>query len=193
MIKILEQSKITSKAVSWTRGVDRKNLKPSKIWKHNKVKPTVLYVGRVSKEKNLEDLCRLQDRYSIEIVGSGPHLEYLCKKYERVKFLGYQQGSKLADSYARADVFAFPSKSDTFGIVMIESMSLGTPVAAYPVTGPIDVIEQNVTGIMDEDLSKAIDACAGLDRQQVKKNSERWSWENCWNIFKENLVDSKKG
>jgi len=191
MVKHLSTLGIGSRAVSWTRGVDRDYLKPTKKWSHERDMPVILYVGRISKEKNLEKICELSDRYQVEIVGDGPYLNTLQKKYPRVNYLGYQKGRILADSYARADVFVFPSLSDTFGIVMIEAMSLGTPIAAYPVTGPSDVVVSGVNGFLDQDLDRAIQGCLTLDRNKVKKSSQIWGWNNCWNIFKNNLVPLK--
>jgi glycosyltransferase involved in cell wall biosynthesis len=145
-------------------------------------------VGRVSKEKGLTDLCQLQDYYNIEIVGDGPYRRELERKFKHVKFLGYQQGVELANSYARADVFCFPSKLDTFGIVIIEAMAQGTPVAAYPVPGPVDIIDQEVTGYMAEDLATAIEHAIRLDRREVQCVSNKWTWDECWRIFKDNLI-----
>ena len=179
-----------SEIIPWTRGVDRDLLKPTKVYDYNK-KPIVLYVGRVSKEKNLEVLCEMSETYSIEIVGDGPYRKKLEERYPKVKFLGYQTGSELANSYARADVFCFPSKADTFGIVMIEAMSLGTPVAAFPVDGPLDVIDK-FSGVMDNNLHKAIMKCLKVDRKKVKLASEKWTWEECWKIFRDNLVELNK-
>lgn len=187
MKKELESKGFTGPMITWTRGVDRKKLKQTKQYDYGE-RPIVLYVGRVSKEKNLDALCVMQDTYDIEIVGDGPYRKKLEEKYPKVKFLGYQQGSELANSYARADVFCFPSKSDTFGIVMIEAMSLGTPVAAYPVDGPLDVIDE-YTGYMHENLHKAIMVCLQMDRNLVKKASSIWTWEQCWTIFRDNLVE----
>jgi glycosyltransferase involved in cell wall biosynthesis len=187
MKKELEDKCFTGPMVTWTRGVDRTKLKQTKQYDYGE-RPIVLYVGRVSKEKNLDALCIMQDTYDIEIVGDGPYRKKLQEKYPKVKFLGYQQDSELANSYARADVFCFPSKSDTFGIVMIEAMSLGTPVAAYPVHGPLDVIDE-FTGHMDNNLHKAIMVCLEMDRKLVKQASSIWTWEQCWSIFKNNLVE----
>ena len=187
MKRELESKGFTGPMVTWTRGVDREKLKQTKRYDYGE-RPIVLYVGRVSKEKNLDALCIMQDTYDIEIVGDGPYRKKLEEKYSKVKFLGYQQGSELANSYARADVFCFPSKSDTFGIVMIEAMSLGTPVAAYPVDGPLDVIDE-YTGYMHENLHKAIMVCLQMDRNLVKKASSIWTWEQCWTIFRDNLVE----
>jgi glycosyltransferase involved in cell wall biosynthesis len=187
MKKQLEEKGFSGPMITWTRGVDRTKLKQTKQYDYGE-RPIVLYVGRVSKEKNLDALCIMQDTYDIEIVGDGPYRKKLEEKYPKVKFLGYQQGSELANSYARADVFCFPSKSDTFGIVMIEAMSLGTPVAAYPVDGPLDVIDE-YTGCVDENLHKAIMACLEMDRNVVKQRSTMWTWEQCWNIFRDNLIN----
>ena len=114
--------------------------------------------------------------------------ERLKKQYPKVKFLGYQRGTELANSYARADVFAFPSKTDTFGIVIIEALSIGTPVAAYAVPGPIDILEEGITGYMGDNLEANIDSCLMLDRSQIRLASMKWTWEECWKIFKESLI-----
>ena len=183
----LKAKGFTSDIVSWTRGVNREHLKPTKFYAKNN-KARILYVGRISKEKNLEALCEMHQTYDIEIVGDGPLRKKLEEMYPRVKFLGYQTGSELANSYAKADVFCFPSKTDTFGIVMIEAISIGTPVAAYPVDGPLDIIDK-YTGCMDNNLHKAIMVCLEMDRNLVKQASSIWTWEKCWKIFKTNLVE----
>ena len=189
MVRELQSHGFKSNIVSWTRGVDREKLTPSmRPLRGMGLKPRVLYVGRVSREKNLEALCKLEDKYYIQIVGDGPELERLRKRYPKAVFFGYRQGHELADLYASAEVFAFPSKTDTFGIVIIEAMSLGTPVSAYPVPGPQDIITQGVTGFMDADLETAIDRCLTLDRSKVEQHSKCWTWQACWNIFKQNLV-----
>ena len=189
MLSLLVRKGFTGRMITWTRGVDRGEFTPTIKHVRNE-KPIVLYVGRVSKEKNLDELCVLQDKYNIEIVGDGPYRNTLEKKYSKVKFLGYQKGFELANSYARADVFAFPSKSDTFGIVMIEAMSVGTPVAAHPVDGPIDIVEKT-TGCLSDNLDEAIQVCLNLDRKQIEKLSKKWTWEECWNIFRDNLIPIK--
>ena len=110
-------------------------------------------------------------------------------KVHLTKVTNYQQGQELVDWYYQANVFVFPSSADTFGLVMIEAMAQGTPVAAFPVQGPIDVIEQGITGYMNQDLSVAVKQCLTLNRKEVKKASEKWTWENCWTIFKDNLAE----
>jgi len=167
----------------WTRGVsDQLVSKANQSTTNGKLR--VLNVGRVSIEKNLEALCSLENEFDISIVGDGPYLKTLQQKYQRVNFLGYQFGQALADIYAQHDVFAFPSCTDTFGIVMIEAMYNGLPVAGYDVAGPRDVIEVGVTGHTGNNLQDAIIKCKQLDRQQIKQNAhKRWTWENCYDIF----------
>lgn len=98
------------------------------------------------------------------------------------------KAKQLANSYVSADVFCFPSKSDTFGIVIIEALSLGTPVASYIVPGPIDIIEQGINGFMCVDLEYSIEECLKLNREEVKYSSIKWDWKYCWEIFKNNLI-----
>jgi glycosyltransferase involved in cell wall biosynthesis len=188
MVNDLKSRGFEGKIIPWTRGVDREKLQPTQAWPHPNLRPLVLYVGRVSKEKDIESVCELINEYDVVIVGDGPYRNALEKKYPGVQFLGYKTGRELADWYSRADVFAFPSKVDTFGIVMIESMSLGTPVAAYPVPGPLDVIESG-NGYMTDNLRKSVKLCLSLDRSKVIELSEKWTWQECWNIFRDNLVD----
>ena len=185
MVNDLKANGFDGNILPWTRGVDRTNLSPS-VERTKNLIPSVLYVGRVSREKNLDALCNLTDFYSIRIVGDGPDRARLEKEYPDVKFLGYKSGTELANEYHNADVFAFPSKTDTFGIVIIEALSLGTPVAAYLVPGPIDILT-TTTGVMNDDLKIAIDNALLLDRNTVQKESKKWTWEECWNIFKRNL------
>jgi len=184
MVNDLRANGFDGDIIPWTRGVNRINLQSNQSRTESKI-PRVLYVGRVSREKNLDALCKLTD-YHIRIVGDGPDRARLEKTYPHVKFLGYKSGTELANEYHSADVFAFPSKTDTFGIVIIEALSLGTPVAAYPVPGPIDILTPE-NGIMDDDLKTAINSALFLPRERVKKSSEVWTWEECWNIFKRNL------
>ena len=122
------------------------------------------------------------------MVGDGPMLETYKKRYPDVEFVGFRTGTELAEYYANADVFVFPSRWETFGIVMIEAMACGTPVAAYPVQGPEDVIDEGITGCMNLDLKQAVTDCLFLNRQKVWEGSQRWSWERAWAIFRDNLT-----
>jgi glycosyltransferase involved in cell wall biosynthesis len=171
----------------WTRGVDRHifDFKNKPIGS----KPILLSVGRISSEKNLDAFCRLDfNKYQLVCVGDGPELPRLKRDYPWVRFLGQLKGKMLAEQYQKADVFVFPSVTDTFGLVMIESMSTGTPVAAFPAQGPVDVIEPGVTGFFDADLEIAIEKCLSLSRNTVYEGSKAWSWETTADIFLDTLV-----
>lgn len=151
-------------------------------YRDNKV--VLLYAGRVSKEKNLDAFCELDVSACVAptaevikvIVGDGPYKKKLQKKYPNIKFVGYKFGPELAQWYQSADVFVFPSKVDTFGIVILESMACGTPVAAYPVTGPIDQIQNGVNGFVDEDLSIAVCFALDIDRGTVHLSVRHTNW-----------------
>ena len=190
MVKELETRGFRCDIIPWTRGVNREQLNPS-VKYLKQIVPKVLYVGRVSKEKNLDDLCQHQNEFNIVIVGDGPYRKELENRYNRVEFVGYKMGTELANHYASADVFCFPSRNDTFGIVMIESMSLGVPVAAYDVTGPKDVIVNGVNGYVGNSLYECIKGCLYLNRDKVQESSKKWTWHNCWKIFKDNLISAR--
>lgn len=177
--------------IPWTRGVDRDIFKPEQRTVNDRILNLVC-VSRISKEKNLEDFLKLNYPNSRKImVGDGPMRSSYELEYKDVEFVGFKTGSELAHYFNLADVFVFPSRWETFGLVMIEAMACGTPVAAYPVSGPLDVVEPGVTGILDNDLVKAIDQCRLLDRQRVYAGSMRWTWEEAWRIFRDNLVPVK--
>jgi len=180
--------KFDDNIVSWTRGVDREIFNPSH--RHDNINGKyLLCVSRVSKEKNLEEFFKLNYHgYHKVMVGDGPMLETYKKQYPDVIFTGFKTGEPLARWYANADAFVFPSKWETFGIVMIEAMACGTPVAAFPCDGPKDVIEQGVTGFMNENLADAVTACLQLNRDRVLKGSQRWSWNTAWQTFRDNLI-----
>jgi glycosyltransferase involved in cell wall biosynthesis len=187
MVKDLQSHGFDGDIVSWTRGVDREIFTPN--LREKTTAKYLLCVARVSKEKNLERFFELDYPGYLKImVGDGPMLEIYKKKYPDVHFAGAKRGKELAKYYANAEVFVFPSRWETFGIVMIESMACGTPVAAYPADGPLDVIDNGVTGYMEEDLATAVHRCLGLHRDKVELGSQRWSWNNAWKIFRDNLV-----
>jgi len=187
MVKELQAHGFDGEIIPWTRGVDRTIFNPS-----HRVETTSRYivcVSRVSKEKNLEAFLEMDyPGYLKVMVGDGPMLETYKKQYPDVVFTGFKTGIELAHYYANAEVFVFPSKWETFGLVMIEAMACGTPVAAYPVPGPEDVIDEGITGYMNDDLKQAVTDCLFLSRHKVFEGSYRWSWENAWKIFKDNLV-----
>jgi len=173
--------------VVWSRGVKR-DLTPSQE-RYERTKPMLLNVGRVSAEKGLAELVGLDYEYTLVIVGDGPYMSRARELLPNAKFVGYKSGQELVDYYNQADVFVFPSSADTFGLVIIEAMAQGTPVAAFPVQGPIDIIENGVNGYMDNDLEVAIEQCLTLDRNRVKESSKHWTWEECWRIFQDNLAE----
>ena len=158
-------------------------------YRDNKV--VLLYAGRVSKEKNLDAFCELDVSACVAptaevikvVVGDGPYKKKLQKKYPNIKFVGYKFGPELAQYYQSADVFVFPSKVDTFGIVILESMACGTPVAAYPVTGPIDQIQNGVNGFVDEDLSIAVCFALDIDRGTVHLSVRHTNWKKSADEF----------
>lgn len=184
MVKELKDHGLTQPIKSWSRGVDRSIFTPD-IEKRPKGKPLDLVcVSRVSQEKGLDDFCKLNiHNANLTVVGDGPYRKELEKKYPHVKFVGKKTGKTLAKYYQNADVFVFPSKADTFGVVIIEALASGTPVAAYPVTGPNDIIEQNINGYLDTDLNVAVTECLKLDRKIVYDSSTKWTWENCCQDF----------
>lgn len=168
----------------WSRGVDSETFNPDAHLGDMRIgRPILLCVSRVSREKGLDDFCSLQTTGSKILVGNGPYLDELKASYHDVKFMGYKHGSLLAHYYANADVFVFPSKTDTFGVVMLEANACGTPIAAYPVTGPVDVVVEGVNGSMHDDLSVAVANALGCDRQAVVEHSKRYSWRACTETF----------
>ena len=188
MVEQLDKKGIKN-LVSWTRGVDR-TIFSSKLRDKTNEKLNLVCVSRISKEKNLDEFCSLNYFHANKIlVGDGPYRKELESKYQDVEFVGYKTGIDLAKYFANADVFVFPSRWETFGIVMIEAMACGTPVAAYPCQGPIDVVDHGVTGFLRDNLKQAITECLTLDRYQVECHSTKYTWENAWEIFKNNLIE----
>lgn len=152
------------------------------------MQPLLLYVGRVSTEKNIEAFCNLNIINAQKVViGDGPIKCKLEKKYPRVKFLGYKFGTELAGHYGDADCLVFPSKTDTYGIVVLESMACGTPVAAYPVDGAIDQIKNGVNGHTDEDLLTAVLKAMKVSRKTTYESVKDISWKNSAKQFIEYL------
>ena len=171
--------------VKWTRGVDLKQFNPNPNIYRNKW--FWLYVGRVSKEKNIEAFLELQVDGSKFVVGDGPDRERLEKKYPDAIFTGKLTGDDLKKMYQMADVFVFPSKADTFGLVILEALACGTPVAAYPVTGPIDILNDKV-GAMNESLLKACSKAIKLNRNDCYEFvKENYDWKKTAQMFISNL------
>lgn len=195
MVKELLESKGFKNIVVWRRGVDRDTFNSSyrnrPEQSHLKI---ILCVSRVSKEKGLDDFCKIPvpEGYLKVLVGDGPYLKELMDKYhtEAVSFAGKRKGKELSECYANADVFIFPSKTDTFGLTQLESMSSGTPVIAYKGTVSEEIIKQGVSGyLVDEINIDEIDFALQLSRDIVEDESKNWTWEKCTETFKNNLVN----
>lgn len=162
--------------VLWTRGVDTALFKPGEEVACDLPRPIWINVGRVAVEKNIEAFLCLDLPGSKVIVGDGPDRERLAREYPDCRFLGYRFGRELAAHLASADVFVFPSRTDTFGLVMLEAMACGLPVAAFPVTGPIDVVQQGVTGVLDVNLAEACRKALFLEPRTCRRYAESRNW-----------------
>jgi len=176
--------------VLWERGVDTGLFQPrdDETKLPPQARPVWIYVGRVAVEKNIEAFLNLDLPGTKQVVGEGPALARLKAKFLDVQFLGYQFGEQLAATIAAADVFVFPSLTDTFGLVMLEAMACGLPVAAFPVTGPVDVVKPGITGILDNDLRKAALAALELDRAACRREALERTWQRATGQFVANLV-----
>ncbi|MEJ2361866.1 MAG: glycosyltransferase family 1 protein [Gammaproteobacteria bacterium] len=165
-----------SNVVIWSRGVDTETFQPGGKEFLPGPRPVSIFVGRVAIEKNIEAFLGLSLPGTKYVVGDGPDLQLLRQRYPEVSFVGYKFGEELVKHIAAADVFVFPSRTDTFGLVMLEAMACGVPVAAYPVAGPVDVVQQGVTGMLDEDLGKAITGALKLNSEDARRYAEQHSW-----------------
>ncbi len=163
----------------WARGVDLDIFKPDDpvVWTYPR--PVAIYMGRVAVEKNIEAFLDLPEPASKVIIGDGPDLGRLRARYPNYHFLGPKFGRELARNLAAGDVFVFPSRTDTFGLVLLEAMACGLPVAAYPVQGPLDVLANGSTGILDEDLASAVKGALTLSRARCIAYAQHYSWEAC--------------
>jgi glycosyltransferase involved in cell wall biosynthesis len=174
----------------WSRGVDLELFKPRKIDRLGLPRPLFLYAGRVAIEKNLDAFLSLDLPGSKAVVGGGPQLEELKARYPGVTFTGPKFGHDLAEHYASADVFVFPSLTDTFGNVMLEALACGVPVAAFPVTGPKDVIAEGSAGILSTDLKEAALAALNIGRESCRTFAEQFSWSACARRFREIIAEA---
>jgi glycosyltransferase involved in cell wall biosynthesis len=186
----------------WPRGVDLKQFNPD-VPPHpamaNLPRPILLNVGRVAPEKNIEAFLDLDVEGSKVVVGGGPALEKMKAAYPDVLFLGSKEGAELASTYTAADVFVFPSRTDTFGLVNIEALACGLPVAAYTVPGPADIIGEDECGIhggsariggLDENLGKAVVRALKADRHAAAVEATHYSWDRCTGLFVAGLSQS---
>ncbi len=186
--KELEEKGFTNLRI-WSRGVELDHFKPPEVpVKLPYEGPVWLYVGRVAVEKNIEAFLKLDLEGTKLIVGTGPQLKELEVKYPDAVFVGSKVDDELVEIYAAADVFVFPSKTDTFGLVVVEALAAGTPVAAYPVQGPADILEGSTVGAVNDDLAIACRAALGCaTTQECRSHAENFSWEACTRQFLANL------
>lgn len=181
-----------------TRGVNTEIFNPQRAAECSEFnelkKPIQLYVGRIAPEKNIEIFLQLENSGTKVIIGSGPDADKLCKQYPQAKFLGAKKGAELAACYAAADVFVFPSLTDTFGVVNIEAISCGTPVAAFNVTGPKDIITPNINGVVADDLGDAIQQALSINNPDIHLSIPQFSWSHSAQQFLNVLcpIDSEK-
>jgi glycosyltransferase involved in cell wall biosynthesis len=180
----------------WSRGVDAQLFRPDKrkdlIDGRALPRPIFLAVGRVAVEKNLEAFLKLDLPGTKLIVGDGPARGPLAKAYPDAVFVGSKQGEELAEIYASADVFVFPSRTDTFGLVLLEALASGVPVAAFPAAAPRDVIGDAPVGVLDEDLRRACLGALELDRGTCRDFAERLTWEACARTFLEHVTEGAR-
>jgi glycosyltransferase involved in cell wall biosynthesis len=182
----------------WSRGVDlgifrRRPKSPDEFCPAGALlsypRPILLYVGRVSREKGIDDFLKLKTSGTKLIVGDGPARAELERKHPDAVFLGYRKGEPLGEVYSASDLFVFPSRTDTFGIVVIEALASGLPVAAYPVTGPMDIVTRSELGALDEDLGSAVNrALTEAKPTACAEEGSRYTWESCTQQFLANLV-----
>ncbi len=183
----------------WSRGVDLSLFKPDgpRLDLDTLPRPILLHVGRIAIEKNIEAFLKLDVPGTKLLVGDGPARADLERRYPLARFVGLKQGAALAAAYRAADVLVFPSRTDTFGLVMIEALACGTPVAGYPVPGPLDIVGTDgcgggdaVIGAVDDDLARAVAAALPADRDACARIGAGYCWSRCTDQFVGNLVES---
>lgn len=167
----------------WHRGVDTTLFRPQATKIFEGKKPVYLYVGRLAVEKNLRAFLDLDLEGTKLIVGDGPSREKYAADYPDAVFVGPKRGQELAAYYAAADLFVFPSLTDTFGLVLLEALASGVPVAAYPVRGPIDVIGDAPVGVLHEDLGMAVHKALDIDKKACRAFAEQFSWDSSADVF----------
>lgn len=180
-----------STLMRWSRGVDHDLFRPRAASVLDLPRPIFLSVGRVAVEKNLEAFLSLDLPGSKVVIGDGPARGDLQARFPAATFLGTQTGETLAELYASADVFVFPSRTDTFGIVLLEALASGLPVAAYPVTGPLDVIGDSDAGVLDEDLGTACRRALAIDRDKPRAFALTYTWAESARQFLGNVEDAR--
>ncbi|MES0882611.1 glycosyltransferase family 4 protein [Roseibium sp. SCP14] len=177
----------------WSRGVDEELFKPyeGSVLPEDLPRPIFMYVGRVAVEKNIKAFLDLQLPGTKVVVGGGPQLETLRREYADTHFTGAKVGEDLAPHYSDADVFVFPSLTDTFGNVLLEALACGVPVAAYPVMGPVDVIGDTGAGVLSEDLREAAEAALDIPRDHCRKIAMNYTWAASAQQFLDNCIAAR--
>lgn len=179
--------------VRWSRGVDTELFRPRRKDFIEDLRPIFMYTGRVAIEKNLEAFLALDLPGSKYVVGDGPQREELEARHPKVRFVGYRKGETLARYMAAADVCVFPSLTDTFGLVILEALACGVPVAAYPVQGPRDIIQDRRAGVLHNDLQQAALQALSLHPHDCRRYAMQYSWEQCSRQFVSHLTPMVKG
>jgi glycosyltransferase involved in cell wall biosynthesis len=172
----------------WSRGVDTEQFRPGDKSFLRLPRPIHLFVGRIAIEKSIEDFLRLDLAGTKLVVGDGPLLEDFRRRYPDVVFTGAKHGNELAAYYAASDIFVFPSRTDTFGLVLLEALASGLPVAAFPVAGPLDIIDGTGAGVLNDDLSQAILAAAAIPSSRCREVALTYNWRRSAEQFLGNLI-----
>ena len=196
-VKRLLESRGFVRLREWTHGVDMQLFEYAQTVKHHTAlldlpRPIALYVGRVSYEKNIDSFLSMPWRGSKVVCGVGPLEASLKEKFQHVRWLGVLPRDELAQVYASADVFTFPSRNETFGLVMLEAMACGTPVAAYPEHGPMDVLATGQGGAVAHDLREAVLRALGLQRHHARLRALDFNWTQSAQQFVQHLVPIQK-
>lgn len=178
--------------VIWSRGVDTELFRPREKTLLTCPRPVFTYLGRVAVEKNIEAFLKLDLPGTKYVIGDGPDMTKLMQRYPEVVFVGFKTGEDLALHLAQADVFVFPSRTDTFGLVVIEALACGVPVAAYPVRGPADIIVNGEFGYLDEDLQNAAVKALSLDPTRCRAAAMKYTWAACTQQFLSHLNYSQR-
>ena len=187
LIRQLTERGLTQ-TVLWSRGVDTQLFAPAQRGRLSGEGPKLVYVGRVAVEKNIEAFLELPQAGTKFVIGDGPQRRSLENRYPETVFLGYKRGRDLAEHLADADVFVFPSRTDTFGLVMLEALACGVPVAAYPVQGPLDVIRDERVGSLNPELGEAVREALTKDRGDCRRYALDYSWSRCAELFEQHLA-----
>jgi len=190
LIKELDGLRIGQRLVHWPRGIDAQRFRPErrKLDVFDLPRPIWLYVGRVAPEKSIEDFLSLELPGTKVVVGDGPSRSELAARFPEAVFRGWRFGDELADHFASADCFVFPSRSETFGNVLLEALASGVPVASVPAPGPVDLIQEGVNGSIGDDLRAACLRAIQCSGEQARQSTQQYTYSACMNIFRAHLV-----